>query len=141
MPTLSETGKKRYMQKINHGRNRIGSIEVWLRQGVPEADTKTLLAIEEACQEAIEVSTDMLAMMLKDKSIPPIDDYSNITRASEMGIIPRKLAEILREANGLRNRLIHVYNDLDIEVLLDSIKRILPGLAYFLEVIEQWLRM
>lgn len=139
MPKLLETRKKRYMQKIHHGRNRIELVEEWQKEKVSEHETKSLLAIEKAAQEAIEVSTDLIAMILKDTSIPPTDDYTNITRILEEGLITNKIGEIMREANGLRNRLIHVYNDIDIEVILQSIKRVLPGIAEFLNVVEKWL--
>lgn len=139
MPILPESRKKRYMQKIHHGRNRVELVEVWQKEKVSEHETKSLLAIEKAAQEAIEVATDLTAMILKDKSIPPTDDYTNIARMLEMGFINKGIGDLMREANGLRNRLIHVYNDVDVEVLLQSIKRVLPGVTKFLDVVEKWL--
>ena len=141
MPTLRENRKKRYMQKILHGRNRIELVEVWQQEKMSEHEIKSLLAIEKAAQEAIEVATDLLAMLLKDTSIPPTDDYTNIAKVLELGLITKEIGAILREANGLRNRLIHVYNDVDIEVLLESIKRVLPGITEFLDVVEKWLNI
>jgi len=139
MPKLPETRNKRYMQKIHHGRNRIELVVEWQKEKVSEHETKSLLAIEKAAQEAIEVATDLMAMILKDTSIPPTDDYTNISRVLDEGLITTEIGEIMREANGLRNRLIHVHNDIDIEVLLQSIKRVLPGITEFLNVVEKWL--
>ncbi len=139
MPKLPENRKKRYMQKILHGRNRIELVEVWQQEKISEHETKSLLAIEKAAQEVIEVATDLMAMMLKDTSIPPTDDYTNIARILELGLITKEVGAILKEANGLRNRLIHVYNDVDIDILLESIKRVLPGITEFLNVVEKWL--
>ena len=139
MPKLSESRKKRYLQKIHHGRNRIELVEVWQQEKISEHETKSLLAIEKAAQETIEVTTDLMAMILKDTSIPPTDDYTNISRVLELGLITKEVGAILKEANGLRNRLIHVYNDVDIDILLESIKRVLPGITEFLDVVEKWL--
>ena len=139
MPKLSESRKKRYLQKIHHGRNRIKLVEVWQQEKISEHETKSLLAIEKAAQEAIEVATDLMAMILKDSSIPPTDDYTNVARVLELGLITKEIGETMREANGLRNRLIHVYNDIDIDVLLQSIKRVLPGITEFLDVVDKWL--
>ncbi len=139
MPKLPENRMKRYMQKILHGRNRIELVEVWQQEKISELETKSLLAIEKAAQEVIEVATDLMAMMLKDSSIPPTDDYTNISRILELGLITKEVGAILKEANGLRNRLIHVYNDVDIDILLESIKRVLPGITEFLNVVEKWL--
>jgi len=139
MPILPENRKKRYLQKILHGRNRIELVEVWQQEKISEHETKSLLAIEKAAQEVIEVATDLMAMILKDTSIPPTDDYTNISRILELGLITKEVGAILKEANGLRNRLIHVYNDVDIDILLESIKRVLPGITEFLDVVEKWL--
>ncbi len=139
MPKLPENRKKRYMQKILHGRNRIELVEVWQQEKISEHETKSLVAIEKAAQEVIEVATDLMAMILKDTSIPPTDDYTNISRVLELGLITKEVGAILKEANGLRNRLIHVYNDVDIDILLESIKRVLPGISEFLNVVEKWL--
>lgn len=139
MPKLPEPRKKRYMQKIHHGRHRIALVEEWQKEGTSEYEIKSLLAIEKAAQESIEVATDLMAMILKDISIPPTDDYTNISRVLEQDIIAEKTGRILREANGLRNRLIHVYNDIEQEVLLQSIRRVMPGISEFLDVVEKWL--
>ena len=111
MPKLSEPRKKRYMQKIYHGRNRIGLVQEWQNEMASEYETKSLLAIEKAAQEAIEVATDLIAMVLKDTSVPPTDDYTNISRFLEQGLITEAMGRALREANGIRNRLLHVHND------------------------------
>lgn len=139
MPELPEPRKKRYVQKIHHGRHRIALVEEWQQEGVSEYEIKSLLAIEKAAQESIEVATDLMAMILKDTSIPPTDDYTNISRLLEQDMITEEIGGVLREANGLRNRLIHVYNDIEQEVLLESIRRVMPGISEFLDVVEEWL--
>ncbi len=139
MPKLPEPRKKRYMRKIHHGRHRITLVKEWQKEGTSEYEIKSLLAIEKAAQESIEVATDLMAMILKDISIPPTDDYTNISRVLEQDIIAEKTGRILREANGLRNRLIHVYNDIEQKVLLQSIRRVMPGISEFLDVVEKWL--
>ncbi len=139
MPKLPEPRKKRYMQKIHHGRHRIALVKEWQKEGASEYEIKSLLAIEKAAQESIEVATDLMAMILKDISIPPTDDYTNISKVRDEGIITEEIGGVLREANGLRNRLIHVYNDIEQEVLLQSIKRVIPGISEFLDVAEKWL--
>ncbi|MBN2229662.1 MAG: DUF86 domain-containing protein [Candidatus Thorarchaeota archaeon] len=139
MPKLPEPRKKRYMQKIYHGRHRIALIEEWQIENISDYDTMTLLAIEKAAQESIEVATDLMAMILKDTSVPPTDDYTNISKLLDQGLITEEIGKIMKEANGLRNRLIHVYNDIELEVLLKSIKRVIPGISEFLDVAEKWL--
>ena len=50
---------------------------------------------------AIEASMGVVAMLLKDTGEVVEDDYSNITRLSEIGIIPMDIADRLRKCNGL----------------------------------------
>ena len=126
--------------KIEHGRNRIALIRSWLGEEDPQRDIKTVLAISKAFQEVAEVSVDLIAMLLKDNSLLPLDDYTNIDRVLEIGVLSADQGPMLRETNGLRNRLIHVHNGLSVDVLLESIKRLLPGLGSYLEVIEGWLK-
>jgi len=83
---------------------------------------------------------DLVAMMLKDQSIPPLDDYTNITQAIENGLLPKEAQPILREANGLGNRLIHVYNNIDASAVLTSVRGLLPRLEAYLEAIEEWVK-
>jgi uncharacterized protein YutE (UPF0331/DUF86 family) len=127
------------MQKLHHGRQRIELVEEWQKEKISEHETKNLLAIEKAAQEVIEAATDLIAMILKDKSIPPTDDYTNIERILELEFLTKEIGRSMREANGFRNRLIYVYNDIDVGVLLQSIKRVLPGIASFFDEVEKWL--
>ncbi len=131
---------KRYLQKIKHGQSRCTSLHEWLGKKGLEKDLMATLAIDKAFQEVVEVMMDLLAMMLKDKSIPPLDDYTNITEVIEVGLLPKEAQPILREANGLRNKLIHVYNDTDGAIALRNMRALLPQLQSYLGVIEAWVK-
>ena len=43
------------------------------------------------------------------------------------------------EANGLRNRLVHRYNQTDDLIAFVSIKELLPKIDEFVDVIERWM--
>jgi uncharacterized protein YutE (UPF0331/DUF86 family) len=134
-----DTRMKRYMQKIKHAQGRSALVHEWLGEKGLENDLKTTLAIHEAFQEIVEVMMDLIAMMLKAVSVPPLDDYTNIGQAVTYHLLPGGADSILREANGLRNRLTHVYNDNDGGLVVRSIRNLLPRLGEYLEVIEGWL--
>jgi uncharacterized protein YutE (UPF0331/DUF86 family) len=131
---------KRYLQKIKHGQSRCALLHEWLGEKGLETDLRTTLAIDKAFQEVAEVMMDLLAMMLKDRSIPPLDDYTNITKVIEEGLLPKAAEPILRETNGLRNKLIHVYNDIDGAIVLRNVRNLLPQLESYLGVIEAWVK-
>ncbi len=79
-------------------------------------------------------------MLLKDEKEVPRDDYTNISILEERGIISHDLALVLKELNGLRNRIVHEYNGLSDEIAFNSIETLLPEVEKFLRVVKEWLK-
>ena len=128
--------RMRYLDKLRHIDRRISNIRRWL----PElGDEKTKLAIYKAFQEIVEAIFDIIAMKLVDLRIPPKDNYANLEELERRGMMEGSLLDTLREANGLRNRLVHSYNTLSDEIALKSIELLLPKLERVREVMEGWI--
>ena len=85
-------------------------------------------------QTVIEACIDLVAMITKDKGLDVQDDYMNIDMLEENGTIPSSLAEKLRAANGLRNRIVHQYNGFDETIALESIDEIV-------EICDEWIQL
>ena len=115
-------------------------VSKWLAEGIEDDDIKTELALTKAFQEVCEAIMDLLAMTLKDSSVPPTDNYSNIEKALNIGVINVDQSMALREANGLRNRLVHMYNGIDMATFVQSATKLLPRLEESLEMITGWLQ-
>ncbi|MFQ6126013.1 MAG: HepT-like ribonuclease domain-containing protein [Candidatus Heimdallarchaeota archaeon] len=49
--------------------------------------------------------------------------------------------DLLIEANGLRNRIIHGYNGLNDNLAFTALKRLLPGLKNILGKVKQWINI
>jgi len=135
---MDEDRKARYLDKIFWIRGRVELISIWLSESsdtnsIP--DTKTVLAIFKAFQEITEASMDLIAMHLRDSGIPPRDDYSNIEKISELSTEQKQL---LKEMNGLRNRIIHRYNGTDEHVALSGISESLPNILSLIKIFEKW---
>ena len=134
---------RRYIDKIEHIEERIEDIRTWLneREDIREMNKKTRLAVYKAMQEVVEASTDIVAMILKDEGKLPKDDYTNIEKIFELNIIDRSVKEALNEADGLRNRLVHEYNELNDEIALESIQSLLVQIEEFVEAaVKKWLK-
>lgn len=134
---------RRYIDKIEHIEERIEDIRTWLNESedIREMDKKTRLAVYKAMQEVVEASTDIVAMILKDEGKLPKDDYTNIEKIFELNIIDRSVKEALNEADGLRNRLVHEYNELNDEIALESIQSLLVQIEEFVEAaVKKWLK-
>jgi uncharacterized protein YutE (UPF0331/DUF86 family) len=128
----------RYISKIQLIEERIEDIETW--KDDYNVDKRSRLAIYKAMQEIVEASMDVLAMHLKDSKKLPMDDYTNIDAAYENEIIDEETKYALREANGLRNRLVHGYNGIDENMAMESMKLCIPVIETYIEQIRQWLK-
>lgn len=134
-----ETGRlKRYKDKMDLISKRIAQVEEW--QGEILEEEKAMLASYKAFQEAAEAALDLMAMMVKDTGSLPKDDYSNIELALGKKLISKKTGDALKQANGLRNRLVHEYNGLNAKRACESILELLPMLDGFLEEVAKWLK-
>lgn len=127
---------KRYHDKIAIVEKRQGNISSWIHQ----TDEKSVLALYKAFQEIVEAFTDICAMILKDMKELVKDDYANIDRLSEMNIFDRTEAELLKESNGLRNRLIHEYNGLERSTALQVIHDINKDFDVLIEHVKTWIK-
>lgn len=125
---------KRYKQKIDLIGERLEDAETLVNDF---SDKIKRLACYKAFQEAVDGLFDIIAMTLKDKDKVIEDDYTNIDKLEEMSVINSQDAKILREANGLRNRVVHKYNKTDDNTAKESIRNLLPHLKEILEKIEK----
>ncbi len=129
---------KRYKDKLDSISKRTTQIGEWEEKFLE--DEKSALACYKAFQETTEAAMDILAMMIKDAGFIPKDDYSNIDFVFEKKIIDRKLSDELKEANGLRNRIVHEYNGLNRKRAYESMLELLPAFEDFLGMVEKWLK-
>src|SRR3989338_10044665 len=122
--------QKRYTKKIELAEERLNDVASL----IPDFNDKIRrLACYKAFQEVVEALFDIIAMFLKDKDKLVEDDYANIDKLEEMRIITKNDAVVLREANGLRNRVIHRYNKTDDKTAKESILSLMPNLENILK--------
>lgn len=133
---MDEERISRYREKISIIEKRKDNIDSWIRSG----DEKSILAVYKAYQELMEAFTDIFAMILRDSEIMVKDDYTNIERLREKNILDEEHEGLMKEANGLRNRLVHEYNGLERKLAIESIERINSEIEGVLEVIKRWLQ-
>ncbi|MEA1905488.1 MAG: DUF86 domain-containing protein [Euryarchaeota archaeon] len=124
---------ERYKDKVNYIVRNVESIQ-------KDAESELELGgIFYGLHTAIEASMDVVAMLLKDMGEVVEDDYSNIMRLEEIGIISMDLADRLRKCNGLRNYLVHRYNSVDDVIALDSRSEVRDIFYEFIEIVERLL--
>jgi uncharacterized protein YutE (UPF0331/DUF86 family) len=135
---MREDIKKRIIEKTDTVIERIEFIEGHLSDGIL-GDRILRKAIYKEFQEAVEAASDVCAMVRRGLNSSAKDDYSNIDFLVERAILEAKMGEKLKEANGLRNRLIHEYGGINDNIACYGIEELLEDLRDFSVVILEWI--
>ncbi len=127
---MDELRNKRYNDKIQH-------IFVYI-QDLPLKPKNELekRGIFYSLQTSIEAVVDLTAMIVKDLGIQVKDDNYNITEIIKIKKLNPELGEKLKKANGLRNIIVHRYNDVDEQIILDSVQEVKDLLLNWVKIIE-----
>ncbi len=134
--------KENYLRKIQFAQDNIKSVKMWLTGITLEKfldDKKTRYAVFKAFQEVVETCMDLAAMLVKDRGIPPKDDYTNLEKLREEKVISGEMEDILAEANGLHKWIIHRYNKLDEAEAYKAMLRLITPLEGFIGVVKKWI--
>jgi uncharacterized protein YutE (UPF0331/DUF86 family) len=93
--------------------------------------------VERLLQLLVEVATDILAHELARLGVVPASYRDAVRKAVEEGLLSEELGESLERAAGLRNVLVHLYEDLDMEVLTASVEPALNDFGQFLKLFQE----
>ncbi|TET05707.1 MAG: DUF86 domain-containing protein [Promethearchaeota archaeon] len=142
---MEEERIKRYNDKLEYLNQTIEHLNEWTesidsREFTERLELQKQYAIYHAFQIGIEIITDLVSMIVKDVKLIPKDDYSNINIIKNKKIISADLAAKLREANGLRNRIVHDYNGLDNEIAYNRLTNLLKYFQEFKVKAKEWLK-
>ncbi len=133
---MEEKRISRYKEKISMIEKRKQNISSW----IDDRSEKGVLAVYKAYQELIDSFLDSFAMMLKDMGELVEDDYTNIGKLREKNLLDEEQEALMKEGNGLRNRLVHEYNGLERKIAIESIERINDEVEKVLEEVKKWVR-
>ncbi len=135
---------KRYKEKQEKLSEYLSYLKEWTQDLKVEDFNKTNIkdqfSIYHAFQIVVEIITDLSAMVVKDLKKIPKDDYSNLESLIKDKIINKELSLRIKEANGLRNRIVHDYNSIEDDIAYKSILNILNSVKQFKEIVDEWLK-
>jgi uncharacterized protein YutE (UPF0331/DUF86 family) len=105
------------------------------------SDRFRLKGTERLLQETVESAVDVNLHLLRatGKGVPG-DYYESFIQAGRQGLIPGELAESLAPSAGLRNRLVHEYDAIDDEIVLEAIDECLLTFPKYVDAVERFLR-
>ncbi len=130
---LSDERKNRYRVKIGYIIEKMDA----LPDDTAILDDLGIDGILYRVQTSIEAAMDLAAMLVRDIGIEVKDDYDNIDTIEKKNIIEKELAEELKRLNGMRNVIVHKYDDLNTELVLENLESIKEILHRFIEQIEE----
>lgn len=91
-------------------------------------------AVERLLELLVQVSVDILSHLLAESGVSPASYRETFELAGEHGLLPTELTGRLARAAGLRNILVHLYEEIDYDIVAASIR---PALEDFGELIRQ----
>jgi len=128
---LSKDRINKYRQKFSYILEKITDLPHDLH-----ADKYYLDAFFYRIQVSIESIMDIIAMICKDFGIVPRDDYINIESLKELNIIDENLENKLKKLNGLRNAIVHKYNKIEFDLVIQLKDEIVGTILQFIKKIE-----
>jgi len=124
--------RKRYLEKLEAFEEEMEFIEAKAKTLVVEDDV-TKRALLYALEVCVDVVLDVVAMATKDLGLTVEDDYTNVEKLEKEKVLTKKESELIRRFNGLRNAVVHKYNQLD----LDAVRRGLNKIEVLYEVLDK----
>ncbi|MFO7890473.1 MAG: DUF86 domain-containing protein [bacterium] len=95
-------------------------------------------AVERIFELLIITACDIIFHLLTKNNEPPPSTYSSaFIRAGKKGLIDRELSERLSKAAGMRNILVHGYEEIDDRLVYESIQGALKDFNQFVEEMKR----
>jgi len=78
-------------------------------------------------------------LLTESGEAPPRDYHESFVRLHRLGVLEADFARRLAPSAGLRNRIVHVYDDLDPGRVYDSLQSALPDVPAYLAAVRAFL--
>lgn len=103
-------------------------------------DPRARAAAERFLQVAIQLCLEVGAHVLSDRGVVDWEEYREVpARLADEGVLSRELADRLARAAGQRNVLVHLYLEVDPELVHDTLVHDLDAFVAFAERIDRML--
>jgi uncharacterized protein YutE (UPF0331/DUF86 family) len=97
---------------------------------------------ERSLQLIVECATDVCDHLLAELNHPPPKDYhESFIKAGEAGIISSALAKEIAPSAGLRNVIVHEYEDIKDEKVYESIGQALRSFRQFIKEVNDFIML
>lgn len=90
--------------------------------------------IERILELLVQVAVDMVGHDLAERGVVPDTYRSAFMEAGRRELLPEDLAARLADAAGLRNVLVHIYDEIDYEIVTASVNPALEDFSRFADI-------
>jgi len=98
-------------------------------------------AVERLILLLVEVATDINSYVIVEiGKNPPTDYYDSFIKAVEIGLMSKQLGEKLATSAGLRNRLVHEYDEIKDDIVYSSINDVIELYTTFIKEVNDYLK-
>ncbi len=99
-------------------------------------------AVERLLQEVVDAAVDVNLHLLRTLQVQlPGDYYTSFLEVGRQNIIAADLAETLAPAAGLRNRLVHEYDEIDDSLVLRAVGDARRDFGAYIAAVERYLEL
>lgn len=92
--------------------------------------------LERLFELLVMAASDILFHELAERGLSPASYRDAFKLAGTQGLLPLDLADRLQEAAGMRNVIVHLYQEIDYAILRDSIRPALRDFGQFVALFE-----
>ena len=97
-------------------------------------------AVERLLQEIVEAAVDANQHLLATTGHGVAADYyQSFVEMGHRSVIPADLAKVLAPAAGLRNRLVHEYDEIDDKIVLEAVTSAARDFPRYVDAVERYL--
>lgn len=124
-----------FLRKLTYLRQLLADLGPYDGATLAEVQTEHY-KLERIFELLVMAATDVLYHTLAERGITPVSYRDAFKLAAEQGLIPIDLAHRLQDAAGMRNVIVHLYEQIDYTILHDSISPALRDFEQFVAIFE-----
>ncbi|MBV6392111.1 MAG: hypothetical protein KPEEDBHJ_01328 [Anaerolineales bacterium] len=103
-------------------------------------DREKRYIVERLIQLIVEVASDINRNIIENEQNASADTYyDSFTKLVELKVLPERLAVRLASTTGLRNRLVHRYEDVEHSVVYHGAVRMLDNFRRYIQLVYKYL--
>lgn len=92
--------------------------------------------VERILELLVTAAADLLTHLLAEEGEPPGTYRETFRRAGEAGLIGPELSERLQKAAGMRNVLVHLYEEIDLGIVREAVENAIQDFPALITALE-----